>query len=61
MARLLDSASYNRTVLRLTDDIPSAMGCRIVMVQDGKVVETGTHSELLERHGYYYARWNAQN
>jgi ATP-binding cassette subfamily B protein len=36
------------------------MGNRIFVVQGGKVVETGTHDELLERHGSYYAMWNAQ-
>lgn len=27
---------------------------KIIILKDGKIEETGTHRELLERHGYYY-------
>ena len=33
---------------------------RILVLDKGKVVEEGTHSELLLRNGVYYAMWNAQ-
>ncbi len=30
------------------------------MLEKGEVVETGTHAELLERKGLYYAMWRQQ-
>jgi ATP-binding cassette, subfamily B, bacterial len=33
---------------------------RIVLIEDGKIVETGTHSELLKRRGHYYRLYTRQ-
>lgn len=33
---------------------------RIIVLEDGKVVEEGTHEELLARGGTYRAMWEAQ-
>jgi ATP-binding cassette subfamily B protein len=27
---------------------------RIVVIHDGRIIEQGTHTELLEKKGYYY-------
>ena len=32
----------------------------VLMVQDGKIVERGTHDELLTLHGAYYALYMSQ-
>lgn len=32
----------------------------ILAIQDGKIVEQGTHEELMRKHGYYYALYNRQ-
>ena len=32
----------------------------IVMLHEGAVVETGTHAELMERRGRYYALYRQQ-
>lgn len=55
---LVEMAEYGRTVVRFTDDLPSAIKCRIVVVSGGQVIEAGTHAELLENGGAYYALWN---
>ncbi len=34
---------------------------RIVVLDDGKVVEEGTHSELISRGGVYAKLWNRQS
>lgn len=33
---------------------------RIICLNNSTIVETGTHYELLEMHGYYYKLWNSQ-
>lgn len=32
----------------------------ILVLQDGEIVETGTHQELIEKKGLYYSMWNSQ-
>ena len=34
---------------------------RIVILEDGRVKESGTHEELMKQHGYYYEIYNLQN
>lgn len=31
----------------------------ILVLQDGEIVEAGTHQELIEKHGLYYSMWNS--
>ena len=33
---------------------------RIYVLEKGKIIETGTHAELLEEKGLYYAMWRQQ-
>jgi ATP-binding cassette subfamily B protein len=33
---------------------------RIICLHDNKIAESGSHSELLEKHGYYHKLWNNQ-
>ena len=32
----------------------------ILVVKDGKIIESGTHKELLQRKGYYYSLYSKQ-
>jgi ATP-binding cassette subfamily B protein len=32
----------------------------ILVVQDGKIIERGTHDELMAKHGYYYELFTRQ-
>ena len=34
---------------------------RIVMIEQGKIVETGTHKELMEKQGAYYKLFQVQH
>lgn len=50
-----------RTALMITHRFTTAMHADIIHVLDkGRVVESGTHSELVERGGEYAASWSAQ-
>lgn len=33
----------------------------IIILDEGKIIERGTHEELLKKHGYYYGIWALQN
>ena len=50
-----------RTALIVTHRFTTAMRADIIFVMDhGKIVESGTHPELLEQGGLYAASWSAQ-
>ena len=34
---------------------------KIIVIDDGHIIEQGTHEELLEQKGYYYNTLNAQS
>ena len=34
---------------------------RLVVIEGGKIVEEGTHNELLNRQGLYFRLWNLQS
>ncbi|MBY6114833.1 ABC transporter ATP-binding protein/permease [Mameliella alba] len=57
----LRRAGEGRTVITIAHRLSTiADADRIVVLQDGQVVEQGTHEALLERHGRYAALWARQ-
>jgi ATP-binding cassette subfamily B protein len=52
----LERRARDRTLILITHRIAVASGCdRIIVLDDGRVVEHGTHDELLSRGGIYAA------
>jgi ATP-binding cassette subfamily B protein len=52
----LDSASANRTTLAIAHRLSTVVNAdRIMVVSGGRIVESGTHTELLEKEGLYAA------
>lgn len=50
-----------RTVLIVSHRYSAVMGCdNIVFLSDGKILEQGTHAQLLRRNGAYAAVWEKQ-
>ena len=52
----LDSASANRTTIAIAHRLSTVVSAdRIMVVSAGRIVESGTHAELLEKQGLYAA------
>lgn len=57
----LKAAGEGRTVITIAHRLSTVADAdEIVVLEQGQVIERGTHEELLERHGKYSAMWAAQ-
>jgi ATP-binding cassette, subfamily B, bacterial len=58
---LLLSMTSDKTLFIISHRISIARKAdKIVMMSDGEIKEIGTHSELIQRKGYYYQMWESQ-
>ena len=50
-----------RTVLFVTHRLGSLKNCdKILVMQNSRLIESGTHDELIDQQSVYYALWNQQ-
>jgi len=57
----LREMGQGRTVITIAHRLSTIVDAdQIVVLEDGLIVERGSHDELLANHGRYYAMWNSQ-
>ena len=57
----LDRVAYNRTTLVIAHRLSTIVGADEILVLDqGEIVERGTHAQLLAHNGLYASMWNRQ-
>ena len=55
----LEKASKGRTCIVIAHRLKTIVNSnKIIVIHDGKAIETGTHSELMERRGFYWKLFN---
>ena len=58
----LNDISYNQTTLVIAHRLSTIVDCdKILVINQGKIEETGTHQELLDIDGLYAAMWRRQS
>lgn len=59
--KAMESAAKGKTVFYISHRLSTTRDAdRIIMLERGRIIEEGTHTELLTRNGKYAEMWNAQ-
>ena len=56
----LQALLKGRTSFIIAHRLSTIKNCRILYIQDGRIAESGTHKELLDRQGLYYELYTSQ-
>jgi len=59
--KAMEEAAQNKTVFYISHRLSTTRDAdRIIMLEKGRIIEEGTHEELLSKNGQYAAMWHAQ-
>ena len=59
--KAIDNLKGNYTIIIIAHRLSTIRECnKIIVMNDGMIIEVGTHQELLDNHGLYYKMHNAQ-
>ena len=59
--KAMQTAAKGKTVFYISHRLSTTRDAdRIIMLERGRIIEEGTHAELLKRNGKYAEMWNAQ-
>ncbi len=59
--RNLSTGTQKKTVIFITHQMSAAaMADRILVMDEGSIVQSGTHADLVDRKGLYQSLWNQQ-
>ena len=60
--KAMDRLMKNRTSFIIAHRLSTVRDAdKIIVIEDGQIIEQGTHEELLDKKGYYYNTLNSQN
>lgn len=60
--RTVDGMREGRTILSIAHRLKAVSGCdRILVLQEGEIVQIGSHAELVDQPGLYRQLWEEQN
>ncbi len=59
--QILSDRRLKTTVMVTHNLAVAAMAPRIIVMQEGEIVESGSHEALMERKGQYFKMWNTQH
>ena len=60
--KALDEISKERTVIMIAHRLKTVRGAeQILVLQNGRVIQKGTHARLVEQEGLYARLWELQN
>ena len=61
MQEAIDNLMKNRTVIVIAHRLSTVQNAdKIVVINDGEIAEMGTHEQLLEQKGDYFALYSSQ-
>ena len=59
--QIIGKVLENRTSFLIAHRLSTVKNAHVILVvRDGKIIERGTHGELLRKHGYYYSLYTRQ-